>query len=66
MKNDACYSEQNIKIVNVSNMEEAVDVAYNAASDGDIVFFSPASASFDLYKNFEQRGDHFRSVVNDL
>ena len=47
-------------------MKEAVDVAYDAANDGDIVFFSPASASFDLYKNFEQRGDHFRSVVNDL
>ncbi len=66
VKNDDCYNEQDIKIVNVSNMEEAVGVAYNAASDGDIVFFSPASASFDLYKNFEQRGDHFRSVVNNL
>ncbi len=66
VKNDDGYNENNIKIFNVSNMEEAVDMAQNVAADGDIVFFSPASASFDLYKNFEQRGDHFRSVVNGL
>ena len=66
VKNDDGYNENNIKIFNVSNMEEAVDMAQNVATDGDIVFFSPASASFDLYKNFEQRGDHFRSVVNGL
>ncbi len=66
VKNDDGYNENDIKIFNVSNMEEAVDMAQNVATDGDIVFFSPASASFDLYKNFEQRGDHFRSVVNGL
>lgn len=66
VKNNESYSEENIKIFNVSSMEEAVGTAYNSASTGDIVFFSPASASFDLYKNFEQRGDHFRSVVNNL
>lgn len=66
VKNDSCYNEQKINIVHVSNMQEAVDAAKNAAVYGDIVFFSPASASFDLYKNFEQRGDHFRSIVNNL
>lgn len=66
VKNDDSYDEHNIKIFNVSNMEEAVDMAQKVATNGDIVFFSPASASFDLYKNFEQRGDHFRFVVNNL
>ena len=66
VKNNQGYNEQNINIINVSNMEEAVEMAQNNAVDGDIVFFSPASASFDLYKNFEQRGDHFRTVVNNL
>lgn len=66
VKNDDSYDEHNIKIFNVSNMEEAADMAQKVATNGDIVFFSPASASFDLYKNFEQRGDHFRFVVNNL
>ena len=44
----------------------AVAAARARAKEGDIVFFSPASASFDMYKNFEERGEHFRSVVNDL
>ena len=33
---------------------------------GDIVSLSPASASFGLYKNFEERGNHFKTIVNNL
>ena len=33
---------------------------------GDIVFMSPASASFDLYSDFEERGDHFKRLVMEL
>ena len=44
-------------------MEEAVKVAAEIAGEGDIVFMSPASASFDMYKNFEERGNHFRDLV---
>ena len=44
-------------------MEEAVKVAAEVAGEGDIVFMSPASASFDMYKNFEERGNHFRDLV---
>jgi UDP-N-acetylmuramoylalanine--D-glutamate ligase len=47
-------------------MQEAVEAAYTIAKDGDIVFMSPASASFDMYKNFEVRGNHFKSLVNEL
>ena len=60
------YDESAIKIINVTNMEEAVEAAVNNASEGDIVSLSPASASFGLYKNFEERGNHFKTIVNNL
>ncbi|MBE6806430.1 MAG: UDP-N-acetylmuramoyl-L-alanine--D-glutamate ligase [Ruminococcaceae bacterium] len=55
-----------LPIYRVSGMEEAVSTADGLAKDGDIVFMSPASASFDMYKNFEVRGNHFRDLVNGL
>ncbi len=53
-------------IARVGSMEEAVSTADALAKSGDIVFLSPASTSFDRYKNFEERGDHFRRVVEQL
>jgi UDP-N-acetylmuramoylalanine--D-glutamate ligase len=47
-------------------MEKAVNAAKETAKEGDIVFLSPASASFDMYKNFEERGNHFKELVNAL
>jgi UDP-N-acetylmuramoylalanine--D-glutamate ligase len=47
-------------------MEEAVNAARSNAEKGDIVSLSPASASFGLYKNFAQRGNHFKEIVNNL
>lgn len=55
-----------LPIVRVSNMEEAVAEADRLAGEGDIVFLSPASASFDMYRNFEERGDHFRRLVMEM
>ncbi len=55
-----------LPIHRVSGMEEAVKVADSVAAEGDIVFMSPASASFDMYKNFEVRGNHFKELVNAL
>ncbi len=66
VKNSSSYAIDNPKIIHVSNMEEAVDAAYKNAVKGDIVAMSPACASFDLYKNFEERGKHFKAVVNSL
>ncbi len=60
------YDKTAIKIINVTNMEEAVAAAKENAEQGDIVSLSPASASFGLYKNFEERGNHFKSIVNNL
>lgn len=60
------YAENNPVIINVNTMEEAVLAARQNAESGDIVSMSPASASFDLYKNFEERGEHFKRIVNEL
>ena len=66
VKAASAYMEENPKIIRVSNMEEAVKAAYNNAKNGDIVSMSPACASFDLYKNFAERGNHFKQLVNNL
>ncbi len=55
-----------LPIIRAADMEQAVKEADKLARDGDIVFMSPASASFDMYPNFEVRGDHFKALVNAL
>ena len=62
----AIRDHSDLPIYRVGGMEEAVNTAAEIAQDGDIVFMSPASASFDMYKNFEVRGNHFRDLVNGL
>lgn len=46
--------------------EEAVNCAKDAASYGDVVLLSNASTSFDMFKNFEERGNLFKKIVNEL
>ena len=60
------YREQEIVILHANSMEKAVALAKEQAQKGDIVSLSPASASFDLYPNFEARGNHFKNIVNAL
>ncbi|RKD27670.1 UDP-N-acetylmuramoylalanine--D-glutamate ligase [Caminicella sporogenes DSM 14501] len=50
----------------VNNMQEAVTRAFNEAQKNDIVLLSPACASWDMYKNFEYRGRHFKDCVYNL
>ena len=45
------------------NLQEAVEIAAKIATSGQVVLFSPACASFDMFKNFEERGDMFRDYV---
>ena len=47
-------------------MKDAVELAYKDSQAGDIVLLSPACASYDMYKNFEERGDEYKSIVEDL
>lgn len=49
-----------------ANMEECVREAFRLAEKGDTVLLSPACASWDMYDNFEQRGDHFKEVTARL
>ncbi len=60
------YDENVCRIIRVNSMEEAVETARRSAVSGDIVTLSPASASFDSYRNFEERGKHYKSIVNNL
>ena len=55
-----------IPVIRCDSMEEAVIKAYENAVPGDVVLLSPASASFDRYRNFEERGNHFKRIVGDL
>ncbi len=50
----------------VDNLKEAVEVAYENAKENYIVLLSPACASWDQYKCFEDRGDEFKNIVNKL
>lgn len=53
-------------MVETYSMEEAVKVAYKIAERGDAVLLSPACASFDLFKNYEDRGNQFKNAVKNL
>lgn len=66
VKASAEYFEGAPVILYADNMEEAVLLARENAASGDIVSLSPASASFDKYRDFEERGNHFISIVNEL
>jgi UDP-N-acetylmuramoylalanine--D-glutamate ligase len=47
-------------------MKDAVLSAYEDAEAGDIVLLSPACASYDMYKNYKERGDDYKSIVEEL
>lgn len=66
VKNSSEFSASGINIIRVSTMEEAVKKAHEIAVCGDVVSMSPASASFDMYRDFEERGNHFKQLVNEL
>lgn len=58
------YSD--IPVVMVDTFDRAVEEAYSEAEAGDTVLLSPASASYDMFTNFEQRGQRFREIVGTL
>jgi len=57
---------ENSKIKKVKNLKEAIHQAFRVAKKGDIILFSPAFASFNLFKNEYDRGEKFMKIVNKL
>ena len=55
-----------VKCYVVDTLEVAVKEAYSLSSEGDVILLSPASASWDQYKCFEDRGVEFKKIVNSL
>jgi UDP-N-acetylmuramoylalanine--D-glutamate ligase len=57
---------KDIPIMHCQTYSEVVKTAYNSADKGDIIILSPASTSFDMFRNFEERGNIFKEIVNGL
>ncbi|MFA5302055.1 MAG: UDP-N-acetylmuramoyl-L-alanine--D-glutamate ligase [Bacteroidales bacterium] len=77
VKTIVCLGKDNKKIINeffgkvaeiidTHSMEEAVEQSYRVSRPGDTVLLSPACASFDLFRNYEDRGDQFKEAVRKL
>lgn len=53
-------------VIRGARLDELVPRARELARGGEVVLLSPASASYDMYRNFEERGEHFRRLVSEL
>ena len=57
---------KDIEVIRATSYEDEVNTARSKAHDGDVVLLSPASTSFDMFRNFEERGNLFKKIVNEL
>ncbi|HBX47799.1 MAG TPA: hypothetical protein DEF85_02775 [Clostridiaceae bacterium] len=65
-KEEMKRSNKFVPIIEAQSLEDAVMKAYRSAVKGDIITMSPACASFDMFKNFEERGKEFKRIVNSI
>ena len=66
VKNESEKENKKIDIYMCDSLEQTIDIAKKTAKKGDVVLFSPASASFDMFKNFADRGEKFKKLVNNI
>ncbi len=66
VKNELKNQSKDIPIYKVNSLEEAIIIAKQVAKLGEIVLFSPASASFDMFKDFAERGNKFKKIVQEM
>lgn len=66
VKEELDVQNKNLDIYQCDTLEQTVELAKGIAKPGQIVLFSPASASFDMFKNFADRGSKFKNLVNNL
>lgn len=66
VKEESEKENKKINIYMCDSLEQTIDIAKKSAKKGDIVLFSPASASFDMFKNFADRGEKFKNLVNNI
>lgn len=60
------FEKSGLRILHAENLDGAVRLAQETARGGDIVSLSPACASFDAFPNFEERGRHYKKLVQEL
>ena len=60
------YPGSLLAVRKIDGFDEAVMAASEFAQDGDVVLFSPACAAFDRFKNFAERGKHFKKLIMEL
>ena len=66
VKNELEEENRHLDIYMCETLEETIPIAKKNASKGDVVLFSPASASFDMFKNFADRGNKFKELVRKM
>ena len=66
VKKESEIQNKDIKIYMCNSLEETINTARRAAKPGQVVLFSPGSASFDMFKNAYDRGNQFKELVNKL
>ena len=66
VKKEAEVQNKKIDINMCDTLEQTIEIAKKVARKGEVVLFSPASASFDMFKNFADRGQQFKNLVNNI
>ena len=66
VKSELELENRELDIYMCNSLEETIQIAKKKAKSGQVVLFSPASASFDMFKNFADRGNKFKKLVNEL